>query len=95
MTAGLLPQLVGVAPEKAIKLTANFTMRDILTKKDGSLPLYREAIAGGCVSSGGWEGGGLCEFGREVIGGREGGCVSLGGRVLEGGRSRGCVRDDA
>ena len=32
---GLLPQLMGVAPEKAIKLTTNFTVRDLLTSKDG------------------------------------------------------------
>ena len=47
---GLLPQLMGVAPEKAIKLTTNFTVRDLLTSKDGSLPLWKECIAGGCVS---------------------------------------------
>ena len=47
---GLLPQLMGVAPEKAIKLTINFTVRDLLTSKDGSLPLWKECIAGGCVS---------------------------------------------
>ena len=47
---GLLPQLMGVAPEKAIKLTTNFTMRDLLTSKDGKLPLWKECIAGGCVS---------------------------------------------
>jgi solute carrier family 25 aspartate/glutamate transporter 12/13 len=44
----LVPQLVGVAPEKAIKLTMNDTMRDVLTEKDGSLPLWKECIAGGC-----------------------------------------------
>ena len=47
--AGLLPQLVGVSPEKAIKLTANDTMRDYLRNKDGSLPLWKECIAGGTV----------------------------------------------
>ena len=41
---------MGVAPEKAIKLTTNFTVRDLLTSKDGSLPLWKECIAGGCVS---------------------------------------------
>ena len=49
---GLLPQLVGVAPEKAIKLTMNDTMRDVLRNSDGSLPLWKECIAGGCVSRG-------------------------------------------
>ena len=48
---GLLPQLVGVSPEKAIKLTTNDTMRDLLRSKDGSLALWKECIAGGCVSS--------------------------------------------
>ena len=47
---GLLPQVMGVAPEKAIKLTTNFTVRDLLTSKDGELPLWKECIAGGCVS---------------------------------------------
>ena len=41
---GLLPQLMGVAPEKAIKLTTNFTVRDLLTSKDGSLPCGRNAL---------------------------------------------------
>ena len=50
LSLGLLPQLMGVAPEKAIKLTTNFTMRDLLTSKDGKLPLWKECIAGGCVS---------------------------------------------
>ena len=47
---GLLPQLMGVAPEKAIKLTTNFTVRDLLTSKDGNLSLWKECIAGGYVS---------------------------------------------
>ena len=47
---GLLPQLMGVSPEKAIKLTANDTMRDLLTTKDGKLAVWKECIAGGCVS---------------------------------------------
>ena len=33
MLLGLLPQLMGVAPGKAIKLTMNFTMRDFLTSQ--------------------------------------------------------------
>ena len=51
MCLGLLPQLVGVSPEKAIKLTANDTMRDFLRNKDGTLPLWKECIAGGSVSN--------------------------------------------
>ncbi|MBN3287096.1 CMC1 protein, partial [Polyodon spathula] len=46
---GLLPQLVGVAPEKAIKLTVNDFVRDKFVKKDGSIPLFAEVMAGGCV----------------------------------------------
>ena len=49
---GLLPQLLGVTPEKAIKLTVNDTVRDLLTDKNGELPLWKEIIAGGCVSCG-------------------------------------------
>uniref|UniRef100_A0A8V0ZJE8 Solute carrier family 25 member 12 n=1 Tax=Gallus gallus TaxID=9031 RepID=A0A8V0ZJE8_CHICK len=45
---GLLPQLIGVAPEKAIKLTVNDFVRDKFTKKDGSIPLPAEILAGGC-----------------------------------------------
>ncbi|KAL5010030.1 hypothetical protein ScPMuIL_012335 [Solemya velum] len=46
---GLAPQLVGVCPEKAIKLTVNDFVRDKLVQKDGSLPFWAEAIAGGCA----------------------------------------------
>ena len=46
---GLVPQLVGVAPEKAIKLTMNDLMRDKMTHfNDGKLPLWGEVIAGAC-----------------------------------------------
>ena len=48
---GLLPQLVGITPEKAILLTVNDFMRDTLRSNDGTLPLYREIVAGGTVSS--------------------------------------------
>lgn len=45
---GLLPQLVGVAPEKAIKLTMNDLMRRLLTNSsDGSISLASECLAGG------------------------------------------------
>ena len=63
---------MGVSPEKAIKLTANDTMRDLLTGKDG-LPLWGEIVAGGCVSEG--EGGRDGKGGR----GREGGMGREGG----------------
>uniref|UniRef100_A0A915ALK9 EF-hand domain-containing protein n=2 Tax=Parascaris univalens TaxID=6257 RepID=A0A915ALK9_PARUN len=44
---GLLPQVIGVAPEKAIKLTVNDTVRDKFTV-DGHIPLWAEILAGGC-----------------------------------------------
>jgi len=44
---GLVPQLVGVAPEKAIKLTMNDLMRDKMTA-DGKIPLWGEVLAGAC-----------------------------------------------
>ncbi|KAJ3120340.1 mitochondrial aspartate-glutamate transporter agc1 [Physocladia obscura] len=49
--SGLLPQLVGVAPEKAIKLTMNDLVRRSLVEKDGSIKLYAEIIAG-CTAGG-------------------------------------------
>nr|CAB3266167.1 calcium-binding mitochondrial carrier protein Aralar1-like [Phallusia mammillata] len=45
---GLIPQLVGVGPEKAIKLTMNDFVRDQL-RKDGKVPFVGEMIAGGCA----------------------------------------------
>lgn len=47
---GLLPQIVGVAPEKAIKLTMNDFVRDKLTF-DGRISLGSEIIAGGCAGA--------------------------------------------
>ena len=44
---GLPPQLVGVAPEKAIKLTMNDFVRDKVVRPDGSYPLWGEILAGG------------------------------------------------
>ncbi|XP_074652163.1 electrogenic aspartate/glutamate antiporter SLC25A12, mitochondrial-like isoform X2 [Tubulanus polymorphus] len=46
---GLPPQLVGVAPEKAIKLTVNDFLRDHLSNKDGTIPLWAECLSGGCA----------------------------------------------
>uniref|UniRef100_A0A667ZE25 Solute carrier family 25 member 12 n=1 Tax=Myripristis murdjan TaxID=586833 RepID=A0A667ZE25_9TELE len=46
---GLLPQLIGVAPEKAIKLTMNDFVRDKFTTQDGTIPLAAEILAGGCA----------------------------------------------
>ncbi|XP_047456250.1 calcium-binding mitochondrial carrier protein Aralar1-like isoform X2 [Mugil cephalus] len=46
---GLVPQLIGVAPEKAIKLTMNDFVRDKFTTQDGAIPLFAEILAGGCA----------------------------------------------
>ncbi|CAJ1079381.1 calcium-binding mitochondrial carrier protein Aralar1 isoform X1 [Xyrichtys novacula] len=46
---GLLPQLIGVAPEKAIKLTMNDFVRDKFTTEDDTIPLAAEILAGGCA----------------------------------------------
>lgn len=45
--SGVLPQLVGVAPEKAIKLTVNDLARKMLTDKNGHIPVWAEMVAGG------------------------------------------------
>ncbi|CAG8470907.1 13976_t:CDS:2 [Funneliformis mosseae] len=44
--SGLGPQLVGVAPEKAIKLTVNDIVRSKLKNENGFLPLKYEILAG-------------------------------------------------
>ncbi|XP_043921862.1 calcium-binding mitochondrial carrier protein Aralar2 isoform X2 [Protopterus annectens] len=46
---GLLPQLLGVAPEKAIKLTVNDFVRDKFTTREGTVPFPAEILAGGCA----------------------------------------------
>nr|XP_043867918.1 calcium-binding mitochondrial carrier protein Aralar1-like isoform X2 [Solea senegalensis] len=46
---GLVPQLIGVAPEKAIKLTVNDFVRDKFTTPDNTIPLVAEILAGGCA----------------------------------------------
>lgn len=48
---GLLPQLMGVAPEKAIKLTVNDFVRDKFTDKQGVISKYAEVLAGGCAGA--------------------------------------------
>lgn len=45
--SGLGPQLIGVAPEKAIKLTVNDLVRGKATDKNGNIPVMWEIIAGG------------------------------------------------
>ncbi|KAG6276180.1 hypothetical protein E4U48_001745 [Claviceps purpurea] len=49
--SGVLPQLVGVAPEKAIKLTVNDIVRSHFTDKQGRITLGAEILAG--ASAGG------------------------------------------
>ena len=49
--SGLIPQLVGVAPEKAIKLTMNDYVRNRATDDDGNITLPWEIIAG-CTAGG-------------------------------------------
>ena len=49
--SGVLPQLVGVAPEKAIKLTVNDHVRRYFSKKDGSIWLGHELLAGGMAGA--------------------------------------------
>ncbi|KAM8856833.1 electrogenic aspartate/glutamate antiporter SLC25A12, mitochondrial-like isoform 1-T1 [Synchiropus picturatus] len=46
---GLIPQLIGVAPEKAIKLTVNDFVRDKFTAQDDTIPLAAEVLAGACA----------------------------------------------
>ena len=48
---GLLPQLVGVAPEKAIKLTVNDLVRRFFQREEAGLTYWREAVAGGCAGA--------------------------------------------
>lgn len=43
---GLPPTLVGVLPEKAIKLAVNEQLREYLADENGKLPLSRQVLAG-------------------------------------------------
>lgn len=50
--SGVLPQLVGVAPEKAIKLTVNDLVRGKLTDKStGNIKFAHEMLAGGSAGA--------------------------------------------
>jgi solute carrier family 25 (mitochondrial aspartate/glutamate transporter), member 12/13 len=50
--SGVLPQLVGVAPEKAIKLTVNDLARGtFMDKKTNQIPLPAEMLAGGSAGA--------------------------------------------
>lgn len=50
---GLVPNLIGVTPEKAIKLAVNEFIREKFEKDDGSIEVHEEILAGG--------GAGLCQ----------------------------------
>ncbi|TAQ88609.1 hypothetical protein B7494_g3047 [Chlorociboria aeruginascens] len=49
--SGVLPQLVGVAPEKAIKLTVNDLVRGHFSSKDGKIRVPHEILAGGSAGA--------------------------------------------
>ncbi|TPX17007.1 uncharacterized protein E0L32_012341 [Thyridium curvatum] len=49
--SGVLPQLVGVAPEKAIKLTVNDLVRGWFTDKQGKIFWGHEVLAGGTAGA--------------------------------------------
>eukprot|EP01127_Copromyxa_protea_P012029 TRINITY_DN3097_c0_g1_i1.p1 TRINITY_DN3097_c0_g1~~TRINITY_DN3097_c0_g1_i1.p1 ORF type:complete len:724 (-),score=137.95 TRINITY_DN3097_c0_g1_i1:48-1907(-) len=48
---GLGPQLLGVAPEKAIKLTVNDSLRSMFQKDGGDVQFPLEVLAGGCAGA--------------------------------------------
>jgi solute carrier family 25 aspartate/glutamate transporter 12/13 len=49
--SGVLPQMVGVAPEKAIKLTVNDLVRGKLTDENGTILWGSELVAGGTAGA--------------------------------------------
>jgi solute carrier family 25 aspartate/glutamate transporter 12/13 len=48
---GLIPQLIGVAPEKAIKLTVNDLLRKLFRQPGGEVYFPLEVLAGGCAGA--------------------------------------------
>lgn len=46
-----MPQLMGVAPEKAIKLTVNDFVRDKFSGSKDGIPLWGEVAAGACAGA--------------------------------------------
>ncbi len=48
---GLVPQLLGVSPEKAIKLTVNDFINDAFRDSHGFVPLAAEILAGACAGA--------------------------------------------
>ncbi|KXH48812.1 hypothetical protein CSIM01_12473 [Colletotrichum simmondsii] len=49
--SGVVPQLIGVAPEKAIKLTVNDIVRTYFTNKEGKIWTGHEILAGGTAGA--------------------------------------------
>jgi solute carrier family 25 aspartate/glutamate transporter 12/13 len=48
---GIVPQLIGVAPEKAIKLTVNDLLRSLFRRPGGEVYFPLEVLAGGCAGA--------------------------------------------
>jgi solute carrier family 25 aspartate/glutamate transporter 12/13 len=48
---GIIPQLIGVAPEKAIKLTVNDLLRSLFRRPGGDFFFPLEVLAGGCAGA--------------------------------------------
>jgi len=48
---GIVPQLIGVAPEKAIKLTVNDLLRKLFRQPGGEVYFPLEVLAGGCAGA--------------------------------------------
>jgi solute carrier family 25 aspartate/glutamate transporter 12/13 len=48
---GIVPQLIGVAPEKAIKLTVNDFLRRLFRRPGGEVYFPLEVLAGGCAGA--------------------------------------------
>lgn len=51
MYRGSAVNILLITPEKAIKLAANDMFRHYLTKSDGSLPIFRQMVAGGLAGA--------------------------------------------
>jgi len=48
---GIVPQLIGVAPEKAIKLSVNDLLRSLFRRPGGEVYFPLEVLAGGCAGA--------------------------------------------
>ncbi|KAL4805937.1 mitochondrial carrier domain-containing protein [Aspergillus unguis] len=49
--SGVIPQLIGVAPEKAIKLTVNDLARGFFSSENGKIKPWQEVISGGTAGA--------------------------------------------